>query len=67
MTPRRCRPSETNITRHARAGRAEAALETEGGTVRPTVTDNEVGIPAEGRRSGLADMAPRVPVTARGE
>ena len=49
----------TNIARHAHAGRADVALETDGREVRLTVTDNGVGIPAEGRRSGLANMADR--------
>ena len=49
----------TNIARHAHAGRADVALETDGREVRLTVTDNGVGIPAEGRRSGLANMAER--------
>ncbi|MFJ1654762.1 GAF domain-containing sensor histidine kinase [Streptomyces sp. NPDC088337] len=49
----------TNIARHAHADRAEVALETDGRSVRLTVTDNGVGIPAEGRRSGLSNMAER--------
>lgn len=51
--------SLTNIARHARADRAEVALETDGKEVRLTVTDNGVGIPPEGRRSGLANMRER--------
>ncbi|MFK4105316.1 GAF domain-containing protein [Streptomyces sp. NPDC019531] len=49
----------TNVARHARARRADVALETDGREVRLTVTDNGVGIPAEGRRSGLRNMAER--------
>ncbi|WP_390898591.1 GAF domain-containing sensor histidine kinase [Streptomyces fulvoviolaceus] len=49
----------TNIARHARADRAEVALETDGREVRLTVSDNGVGIPPEGRRSGLHNMAER--------
>ncbi|MGY5051741.1 sensor histidine kinase [Streptomyces sp. 900105755] len=49
----------TNIARHARAQRADVALEANGREVRLTVTDNGVGIPAEGRRSGLRNMAER--------
>jgi len=49
----------TNIARHARANRADVALETDGREVRLTVADNGVGIPAEGRRSGLRNMEER--------
>ncbi|MGC9543487.1 GAF domain-containing protein [Streptomyces sp. UG1] len=49
----------TNVGRHARADRADVALETDGREVRLTVSDNGVGIPADGRRSGLANMAER--------
>ncbi len=49
----------TNIGRHAHADRADVALVTDGREVRLTVSDNGVGIPAEGRRSGLANMAER--------
>ncbi|MFE9775303.1 GAF domain-containing protein [Streptomyces sp. NPDC005931] len=51
--------SLTNVARHARADRAEVVLETDGREVRLTVTDNGVGIPPEGRRSGLRNMAER--------
>ncbi|MFI6931571.1 GAF domain-containing protein [Streptomyces sp. NPDC050287] len=49
----------TNIARHARADRADVALETDGREVRLTVSDNGVGIPPEGRRSGLRNLAER--------
>ncbi|WP_432138382.1 MULTISPECIES: sensor histidine kinase [unclassified Streptomyces] len=49
----------TNVARHARADRADVMLATDGREVRLTVSDNGVGIPAEGRRSGLRNMAER--------
>ncbi|WP_215452737.1 GAF domain-containing sensor histidine kinase [Streptomyces sp. ATCC 21386] len=49
----------TNVARHARASRADVVVEAEGGEVRLTVADDGVGIPAEGRRSGLRNMAER--------
>ncbi|MGA5710436.1 GAF domain-containing protein [Streptomyces cellulosae] len=51
--------SLSNIARHAHADRADVVLETDGKLVRLTVTDNGVGIPAGGRRSGLTNMADR--------
>jgi signal transduction histidine kinase len=51
--------SLANIARHAHADRADVALETDGTEVRLTVTDNGVGIPPDGRRSGLRNMAER--------
>ncbi|NUS75097.1 MAG: GAF domain-containing sensor histidine kinase [Streptomyces sp.] len=49
----------TNIARHARATRADVVLETDGRDLRLTVSDDGVGIPAGGRRSGLRNMAER--------
>ncbi|MFI9251024.1 GAF domain-containing protein [Streptomyces sp. NPDC053069] len=49
----------TNIARHAHADRADVALTTDGREVRLKVSDNGVGIPADGRRSGLRNMAER--------
>ncbi|MGW7386320.1 GAF domain-containing protein [Streptomyces sp. NPDC054794] len=51
--------SLTNVARHAHADRAEVGLVTDGREVRLTVTDNGVGIPPDGRRSGLRNMAER--------
>ncbi|WP_016823346.1 sensor histidine kinase [Streptomyces viridosporus] len=48
-----------NVARHARAGRVEVVLETDGRQVRLTVSDDGVGVPAGGRRSGLRNMAER--------
>ncbi|MDW8804547.1 GAF domain-containing protein [Streptomyces scabiei] len=49
----------TNIARHARADRAEIALAADGQELVLTVRDNGVGIPPDGRRSGLRNMAER--------
>ncbi|WP_371582144.1 GAF domain-containing protein [Streptomyces sp. NBC_01314] len=49
----------TNIARHARADRADVVLATDGREVRLSVTDNGVGIPSDGRRSGLRNMVER--------
>ncbi|WP_406005172.1 GAF domain-containing protein [Streptomyces sp. NBC_00637] len=49
----------TNIARHAHADRADVLLATDGREIRLSVTDNGVGIPADGRRSGLRNMAER--------
>ncbi|WP_405653069.1 GAF domain-containing protein [Streptomyces sp. NBC_00019] len=49
----------TNIARHAHATRADVALTADSHQVRLTVTDNGAGIPSDGRRSGLRNMAER--------
>ncbi|MFF3500978.1 GAF domain-containing protein [Streptomyces sp. NPDC003247] len=49
----------TNVARHARAGRTEVLLETDGREVRLSVVDDGVGIPPDGRRSGLRNLAER--------
>ncbi|MCH0567605.1 MULTISPECIES: GAF domain-containing sensor histidine kinase, partial [unclassified Streptomyces] len=49
----------TNVARHARADRVDVVLGTDGRAVRLTVTDNGVGLPPGGRRSGLRNMAER--------
>ncbi|MCQ4192406.1 GAF domain-containing sensor histidine kinase [Streptomyces parvulus] len=51
--------SLTNVARHAHAGRADVVLETDGTWVRLTVSDDGVGIPPGGHRSGLRNMAER--------
>ncbi|WP_181794666.1 GAF domain-containing sensor histidine kinase [Streptomyces sp. WELS2] len=49
----------TNVARHAHADRAQVVLATDGREVSLTVSDNGVGIPPDGRRSGLHNMAER--------
>ncbi|MFE6745147.1 GAF domain-containing protein [Kitasatospora purpeofusca] len=49
----------SNAARHARASRVEVALRAAGGTVTLTVTDDGVGVPPSGRRSGLRNLAER--------
>ncbi|WP_234332012.1 GAF domain-containing sensor histidine kinase [Streptomyces sp. NRRL S-87] len=49
----------SNAARHARATRVAVALEAAEGEVVLTVSDNGVGIPEQGRRSGLANLEER--------
>ena len=49
----------SNAARHAKAGRVEVALRATGAEVVLTVQDNGVGIPEQGRRSGLRNLADR--------
>ncbi|WNI27114.1 GAF domain-containing protein [Streptomyces sp. ITFR-16] len=51
----------SNVARHARARRAEAAVVADGGELVVTVTDDGVGLPPEGNhhRGGLRNLAER--------
>ncbi|MFD8598971.1 GAF domain-containing protein [Kitasatospora sp. NPDC059646] len=49
----------SNAARHAKAGRVEVALQATGTQVALTVQDDGVGIPAQGRRSGLRNLEER--------
>jgi signal transduction histidine kinase len=49
----------SNVARHARARSVDVALVVARGTLTVTVTDDGVGLPAEGRRSGLRNLAVR--------
>ncbi|MEV8474035.1 GAF domain-containing protein [Streptomyces sp. NPDC051173] len=48
-----------NVARHAHAGSVDVAVVNDGRELVLTVTDNGVGIPAEGHRSGLRNLAER--------
>ncbi|MFG2917432.1 GAF domain-containing protein [Kitasatospora sp. NPDC048298] len=49
----------SNAARHAKANRVEVALHATGQRVVLTVQDNGVGVPEQGRRSGLRNLAER--------
>ncbi|GAA3012535.1 two-component system sensor histidine kinase [Streptosporangium longisporum] len=53
------REALSNIVRHARASRADVFTEAAGDTLTLTVTDDGVGLPGEGKRSGLRNMTDR--------
>ena len=53
------RESLSNAARHARATSVEVLVAVRDGAVVLQVTDNGVGIPADGRRSGLGNLATR--------
>ncbi|MEU1289879.1 ATP-binding protein, partial [Kitasatospora sp. NPDC005856] len=49
----------SNAARHAKANRVEVVLHATGQQVVLTVQDNGVGVPEQGRRSGLRNLAER--------
>ncbi|MFF7651342.1 GAF domain-containing protein [Streptomyces sp. NPDC007983] len=49
----------SNVARHARAHAAEVSLIVRGGRLTLTVTDDGIGLPDGGRRSGLRNLAER--------
>jgi signal transduction histidine kinase len=49
----------SNVARHARAAKVDVEVSADGAHVALTVVDNGVGIPANGRRSGLANLGER--------
>ncbi|GAA5076241.1 sensor histidine kinase [Thermocatellispora tengchongensis] len=53
------REALSNVVRHARASKADVSVEVVGDDLVVTICDNGVGIPAEGRRSGLRNMEER--------
>ncbi|MEW9549841.1 GAF domain-containing sensor histidine kinase [Nonomuraea sp. NPDC050783] len=53
------REALSNVVRHARASRADVAVEVAGGRLSLVVRDNGVGLPPGGRRSGLRNLEER--------
>ncbi|MBE3011201.1 GAF domain-containing protein [Microbispora sp. NEAU-D428] len=53
------REALSNLVRHAKATRADVAVHAGDGRLTLVVEDNGVGIPAEGRRSGLRNLGDR--------
>jgi signal transduction histidine kinase len=53
------REALSNTARHARADRADVSVVVDDDSVTLTVTDDGVGLPADGRRSGLANLDAR--------
>ncbi|WP_169946268.1 GAF domain-containing protein [Microbispora sp. H11081] len=53
------REALSNLVRHAKAGRADVTVRAAGGRLTLLVVDDGVGIPAQGRRSGLRNLAER--------
>ncbi|TJZ58971.1 GAF domain-containing sensor histidine kinase [Streptomyces piniterrae] len=49
----------SNVARHAQATTVDISLIVRGGRLRLSVTDNGVGMPSHGRRSGLSNLAKR--------
>ncbi|MDH2425376.1 GAF domain-containing sensor histidine kinase [Sphaerisporangium sp. TRM90804] len=49
----------SNVVRHAKASKAEVSAEVTGGRVVLVVRDNGVGLPPDGRRSGLRNLYDR--------
>jgi signal transduction histidine kinase len=49
----------SNAARHSKGDRVEVLLQATGSHVHLTVRDNGVGVPAQGRRSGLRNLAER--------
>ena len=53
------REALSNVVRHAKASRADVAVEVGGGRLTLIVQDNGVGLPDDGRRSGLRNLEER--------
>lgn len=53
------REALSNSARHARASKVDVEVAIDGEQVALTVVDDGVGVPANGRRSGLANLAER--------
>jgi signal transduction histidine kinase len=53
------REALSNVVRHAKASRAEISVEVDHERLTLIVADNGVGLPADGRRSGLRNLQER--------
>jgi signal transduction histidine kinase len=53
------REALSNVVRHAKAAKASVAVEVSGDELALTVQDDGVGLPREGRRSGLRNLEER--------
>jgi signal transduction histidine kinase len=53
------REALSNVARHAGASQVSVDLETGGGNLRLRICDDGTGLPEDGRRSGLANLADR--------
>ncbi|MEO3811601.1 GAF domain-containing sensor histidine kinase [Sphaerisporangium sp. B11E5] len=53
------REALSNVVRHAKAGKADVSAEVADGQVTLVVRDNGVGLPGDGRRSGLRNLQER--------
>jgi signal transduction histidine kinase len=53
------REALSNAARHAQASKVDVEVSVDGSHAKLTVIDDGVGIPAKGRRSGLANLAER--------
>ncbi|MEU8266154.1 GAF domain-containing protein [Sphaerisporangium sp. NPDC049002] len=59
QVPAVLREALSNVVRHAKASRADVTTRTHQGWLTVIVEDNGVGLPAEGRRSGLRNLEER--------
>jgi len=53
------REALSNAARHAKASRVDVVIAVDDATVTATISDDGIGLPADGRRSGLANLQAR--------